>query len=263
MSSQEKHWITDNHENRIHSTALIGARVEIGHNNHIGPFTVIGGMGCPVILGNHNFIGAHCVLGSLPENARELPGSAMRFIQHSDSSTGADKMFPGLVVGSRVVVRDLVTVHGGMHRSTHLSDLVYIHSRCHLDHDSVAEVGTVLAPGVTTGGRVSFGAFSQVGLESSLHQDSRIGAFSMIGMNSTVKGTIKPFSLHFGSPSRYRGINLIRLKRLGLGASEIQEIEDLVRPDSELSNQFRLDSIIEDLVVKSTAESLGIWESWK
>lgn len=263
MRPQGKQWILDDHNNQIHETALIGDQVEMGHNNCIGPFSVIGGMGCPVTLGNHNYIGANCVLGSLPENARELPGSAMMRIQQRNRGMGADKSVAGLVIGSMVVLRDLVTVHGGMQQSTRLADLVYVHSQCHLDHDSEVEVGAVLAPGVTTGGRVSLGAFSQTGLESALHQDTRIGAFSMIGMNSTVKGTINPFSLYYGSPSRYRGLNLVRLKRLGMSTSEIKEIKDLVRPDSSSHNQFRLDEIIENLVVKSMAETLRIWKSWE
>jgi len=62
----------------------------------------------------------------------------------------------------------------------------------------------------------------------------------MIGMNSTVKGTVLRFSLHFGSPCRFRGLNMVRLKRLGLENSEIEEIEGLIRTGSFSRNQVRL-----------------------
>lgn len=263
MQPQGNRWILDNRNNQIHTTALVGEEVEMGYNNCIGPFSVVGGMGCPVTLGDHNYIGANCVLGSPPENARELPGSALIRIQQGGLSARVNGIQAGLAIGSMVVVRDSVTIHSGTRQSTRVSDLAYVHSRCHIDHDSVAEVGAVLAPGVTTGGRVSFGPFSQTGLDSALHQDTLIGAFSMIGMNSTVKGTVKPFTLNYGSPSRYRGLNLVRLKRLGLNISEIEEIESLVRPDALSENQFRLETIIENLVVKSIKETMQIWTSWK
>ena len=262
MGTQKNHWEIDANRNWIHSTALVADDIHIGHDNLIGPFSVVGGMGCPVNLGNYNYIGANCVLGSLPENTRDLPGSAMKRIQQGDVLNNVSEFQGGLAIGSMVVIRDLVTIHGGMRQSTRVDDLVYIHSRCHLDHDAVAEVGAILAPGVTTGGRVSFGAFSQTGLESSLHQDTEVGAFSMIGMNSTVKGTVLPFSLHFGSPSRFRGLNMVRLKRLGLKNSEIEEIEGLIRTGSFSRNQVRLEEIVMDLIAKSTSEAQKVWMSW-
>lgn len=262
MEFKGNYWVLDERNNQVHTTALVSNEVEMGKNNCIGPFSIIGGMGCPVVLGDHNYIGANCVIGSLPESTQEFPGSALIRFQQGDKSATTNEKLAGVVIGSMAVVRDSVTIHAGMRRSTQVSDLVYIHSRCHLDHDSIVEIGAVLAPGVTAGGRVSFGPFSQTGLDAVLHQDTTTGAFSMIGMNSTVKGVIHPFSLNFGSPSRHRGLNLVGLKRLGLNDSEIEEIESLIRPNSASYNQLRLDTIIKDLVEKSMTERLRLWNRW-
>jgi len=263
MTSQGDRWHVDSRNNRIHSTALVGAEVKMGKDNCVGPFSVVGALGIPVIIGDNNYIGANCVIGSPAESVSEIPGSSLIALIDKTEPIGAYPQRAGLVIGSMSVIRDSVTIHAGLENPTQINDLVYIHSKCHIDHDSVVEVGAVVAPSVASGGRVTFGAFSQTGLDSALHQGTTVGAFSMIGMNSTLKGATKPFSLYFGSPSRFRGLNLIRLKRLGLETRAIEEIKELVGQESPITDQSRIDSVIRDLVAKSTSEALRIWTSPK
>jgi UDP-N-acetylglucosamine acyltransferase len=235
----------------------------MGRNNCVGPFSVVGALGTPVVIGDSNYIGANCVIGSPAESVSEIPGSSLIALIDKTESLGDFPRRAGLAIGSMSVIRDSVTIHAGLENPTQVHDLVYIHSQSHIDHDSVVEVGAVVAPGVTTGGRVILGAFSQTGLDSALHQDTNVGAFSMIGMNSTLKGATKPFSLYFGSPSRFRGLNLIRLKRLGLESRAIDEIKELVGQELPFTDPARIDSVIRDLVAKSTVEALRIWTSQK
>jgi len=215
-------------------------------------------MGCPVVLGDHNYIRANRVLGSIAENARDVPASALMKNRGNNNLATTNPRQAGLAISSIVVARGLVPIHAGIERSSRVDDHLYIHSRCHLNHDSVVEVSAVAASGVTTGGRVTLGAFRQTGLESALHQGTHVGAFSMVGMNSTVKGREGPLSLYFGSPGRHEGLNLVRLKRLGPEAVEIAEIERLVRPDSPSHNQARLDVIVANLEAKSMSETLRV-----
>lgn len=215
-------------------------------------------MGCPVVLGDHNYIRANRVLGSIAENARDVPASALMKNRGNNNLATTKPRQAGLAISSIVVARGLVPIHAGIERSSRVDDHLYIHSRCHLNHDSVVEVSAVAASGVTTGGRVTLGAFRQTGLESALHQGTHVGAFSMVGMNSIDKGREGPLSLYFGSPGRHEGLNLVRLKRLGPEAVEIEEIERLVRPDSPSHNQARLDVIVANLEAKSMSETLRV-----
>jgi len=158
------------------------------------------------------------------------------------------------------VIRDKVTIHAGMLKSTSIADLNYIHSSCHVDHDVSSQVGTVLAPLVAIGGEVSLGAFCQIGMGACLHQGSSIGALTMIGMNSTVKGHVRPMSLLYGSPARYHGINLIRLNRLGLDDATLLRASKYSA--GELSNESEVtecNALIATLVSQSLAEALHAW----
>lgn len=67
--SQE--WRVDDKGNRIHSTAVVGQDVVLGHRNSVGPLSVVGGLGCSVILGDDNSVGVGVVIGSPP---RECDG---------------------------------------------------------------------------------------------------------------------------------------------------------------------------------------------
>lgn len=155
------------------------------------------------------------------------------------------------------MIRDKVTVHAGMLESISITDLNYIHSSCHVDHDVSSQVGTVFAPLVTIGGEVSHGASCQLAMGACPHQGSSIGALTMIGMNSTVKEYVRPMSLLYGSPACYQGINLICLKRLGLDDATFLKASKYSA--GELSNESesdRMQCLKETLVSQSLAEAL-------
>jgi acyl-[acyl carrier protein]--UDP-N-acetylglucosamine O-acyltransferase len=80
-------------------------------------------------------------------------------------------------------------------------------------------------------------------------------------MNATVKGWVPDMSLHFGTPSRLRGVNAVRLGRLGLATARISEIEELLRSTviSEEERQRRLIELLEPLVAVANEHALRAW----
>ena len=59
--------------NFIHPTAIVASDVELGENNSIGPYSVVGGMGCKVSIGSNNYFGAYNLIGSPAEFATGCP----------------------------------------------------------------------------------------------------------------------------------------------------------------------------------------------
>jgi acyl-[acyl carrier protein]--UDP-N-acetylglucosamine O-acyltransferase len=68
-------------------------------------------------------------------------------------------------------------------------------------------------------------------------------------------------SLHFGTPSRLKGVNAVRLGRLGLATARVSEIEELLHSTivSENERQRRLSEILEPLVAVATERALRAW----
>jgi UDP-N-acetylglucosamine acyltransferase len=258
--SESSQWRVDGRGNRIHKTALLGEDISLGSNNTVGALSVIGGLGCSVVIGDQNSIGVGSVIGSPPENAGGCPGSAHLNVDYFARSRPS--LFGSVRIGSRCVIRDKVTIHGGIDGPTNIGDLNYLHTGTHLDHNVTSEAGVVFAPKVVSAGHVSFGAFSQIGLGACFHQGARVGALAMVGMNATVKGKVPDMSLHFGSPSRLRGANAVRLRRLGLATAKIAEIEELLSSDvvAEDERQLRLSEILHTLIDVATSQALRAWE---
>jgi len=252
-------WIVDANENRIHRSAIVDPSTVLGRANSIGPLSVVGGLGCRVIIGNETSIGAGCIIGSPAEFATGYPGKAhLNFEEFSESKAGS--VF-GIQIGSRTIIRDAVRIHAGRSLDTTIGDLNYLHSGTHIDHDVQTGIGVVFAPGVLSSGDVSYGAFCQVGLGTSIHQKTSIGALSMIGMNSAVKGTVPPLSMHFGIPSRLRGANRVRLQRLGMSADDISELDNLFRTCSvdEVAQLWDFNKKVVELVRQSVHLAHSAW----
>ena len=75
-------------QNIIHPTAIVAHDVELGENNRIGPYSIIGGMGCKVSIGSNNYFGAYNLIGSPAESSTGYPVNVMlNFEQWSDANS--------------------------------------------------------------------------------------------------------------------------------------------------------------------------------
>jgi sugar O-acyltransferase (sialic acid O-acetyltransferase NeuD family) len=71
-----------------------------------------------------------------------------------------------------------------------------------LDHDSVMEDFSSLAPGVATGGNCRIGAYSAVGIGAILIHGVQIGEHAVVGAGSLVLKHLDSFKVAYGSPAR-------------------------------------------------------------
>ncbi len=77
-----------------------------------------------------------------------------------------------------------------------------LNTKASLDHDSVMEDFSSLAPGVTTGASCRIGTYSAVSIGTVLRHGITIGEHSVIGGGSYVTKDVEPFSIAYGTPAR-------------------------------------------------------------
>ena len=213
-------------QNIIHPTAIVAHDVELGENNRIGPYSIIGGMGCKVSIGSNNYFGAYNLIGSPAESSGNYPVEVM--LDFNEWSATNPSQVSGVKIGDYNVMRDRVSIDSGTVKVTTIADRCYIHSNCLVNHDCQLSEGVVFAPGVQVAGSCIFGKYSQIGLNAVVHQGRKVGAFTMVGMNATITRDIPDFALSFGSPSRTIGANRIRLARLGISKNDIDATNDFL-----------------------------------
>ncbi len=236
-------------KNIIHPTAVVALDVELGENNQIGPYSIIGGMGCKVSIGSNNFFGAYALIGSPAEFATGCPVEAM--LDFEQWALANPTKASGVKIGSYNVFRDRVSVDAGTYQNTTISDRCYLHSNCLVNHDCQLSEGVVMAPGVISAGTCTFGKYSQIGVNAVLHQGRKVGAFAMVGMNATVTRDIPDFALSFGSPSKTMGVNRIRLTRLGITKNDIDLTNDFLLGRNQTCPESVLNLLIDPPITET------------
>lgn len=87
-----------------------------------------------------------------------------------------------------------------------IGDFCIVNSNSSLDHDSIMDHFSSLAPGVVTGGDVRIGGYSAICLGAMIIHGVTIGKHSVIGAGSTVLKNIPDLVISYGSPSKIIGI---------------------------------------------------------
>ena len=83
-----------------------------------------------------------------------------------------------------------------------IGEFCILNTAASLDHDSVMEDYSCLAPGVVTGGNVFIGKFSAVCIGASLTHNIKIGSRTVVGAGSVVLDDLPDQVLAYGTPAR-------------------------------------------------------------
>ena len=164
--------------NLIHKSAIINwKKLNIGKNNIIGPYVVIGNIA-----------------------------------QHPKSKSSGK-----IIIGSNNIINEYCNIHlpTKIKKITFIGDDNFIMNSTTVDHDCTIENNVTISSGVILGGNVYLMKGSQLGMRVSVHQNPIIGSYSMIGMNSfvTKKTKILPGFTYFGKPAKKIKKNILGLKR--------------------------------------------------
>lgn len=213
---------------RIHPTAIVGSKAEIGQDVSIGPFCVIEddvtiGDGCRLEsrvsvqagtrLGKRNHVFDGAVIGGKPQHAR-CPDDLGQTI-----------------VGEGNVIREYVTIHRGLHPG---SDTVVgsgnmLMIGVHLAHDCRIGDQCIMANNALLAGHVTVGSKAYLSGAVAVHQFCRIGSYAMVGGQAHLTKDVPPYVLVDGQSTLVVGLNTIGLKRNGFGEDELSQLKQAYR----------------------------------
>jgi UDP-N-acetylglucosamine acyltransferase len=214
-------------EVRIHPTAVVETGATLGVGVQVGPFSYIGPdavLGDKVEIADHvTVIGAtslganckvasHAALGGPPQNVRHGGGRTT------------------LAIGENTVIREFVTMNTGSDSSrgeTLVGANGFFLAYSHVGHDCVVGRNAVFANNATLGGHCDIGDNVGIGGLSAVHQFVRIGDGAFIAGCTAISGDVGPYAIARGNPARLRGLNVVGLRRSGLGAADIRELRSL------------------------------------
>jgi len=212
----------------VHPTAIVSPGARLGAGVSIGPFAVIED---GAIVGDECEIRAHAVVKS-----HVVLGRANRV--HEGAVIGGEPQdlgFKGgetcVVIGDRNVLREGVTIH----RSTQPGGQTTLGSDCflmayvHLGHDSRVGDHVIIANNTALGGHVQVDERAFISGNVSVHQFCRIGRLAMLGGSSKAVQDCLPFVTCDGQIARARGLNVVGLRRAGVGSEQRRTLKEAYR----------------------------------
>ena len=220
----------------IHPTAIVHPEAKIDRSVKIGPYCIIGprvqiGAGSELIshvviegfteIGTDNKIFPFTVLGAVPQD-----------LKYKGEPTQ-------LKIGNKNVIRESVTmnlgtVQGGGVTSLGNENLVMAYT--HFGHDTKVGNHCIIANNGGLAGHVTLDDYVTVGGMVGISQYTRIGSHAYVCGFSAVEKDVPPFSIAIGSrPFQIKGANIVGMRRRGFSAEIIQKINETIklwtRPD--------------------------------
>lgn len=205
---------------RVHPLACVAPEAVIADDVEIGPYCTIGpqvtlAAGCRLIahvnvtgitqVGERSVIHNFASLGGPPQSLA-YAGEATR-----------------LEIGADCTIREGVTMNIGTAAGggvTRVGARGFYMAYAHVGHDCAVGDDVILAHGAVLGGHCSVGNHVFVGGLTAVHQRVRIGTGAMLGGSSGLRADLIPFGTVLGVPADLIGLNVVGMKRRGVGHEE-------------------------------------------
>ena len=215
-------------ENLIHSTAIIGNKVELGSNVRIGPYSIIEDN---VQIGNNsnikNFVTIckntrigkdceifhNCSIGEIPQD-----------LKFNGEKTTAE-------IGDNTTIRECVTINRGTtsRAKTKIGKHCLIMAYSHIAHDCIVGDHCIFSNNSTLAGHITVGSHVILAGMTAVHQFCSIGDHAFVAGGSLVRKDIPPFVKAAREPLSYAGVNSVGLRRRGFDSDKIKEIQSIYR----------------------------------
>ncbi len=209
---------------KIHPSALVSKKAKIASDVEIGPYCIIGDrvtIGRGTRLLNHVTLEGVTVIG---ENNQIYTGTCIGFGGQMRNPKPGDIF---VTIGDGNIFREYVTVHGSSDENhpTRIENRGFFMANSHIAHDCVVEDDVTMANVAALGGHVHVESFAMIGGLVGVHQNVRIGKYSMLGGLSKPVLDVPPFSICSGAPAKIFGVNAIGLKRGGYASKDVQTLK--------------------------------------
>jgi UDP-N-acetylglucosamine acyltransferase len=208
---------------RVHPTAVVDKRVQLGEGVEIGPYVVIEG---PVVIGPETRVLAHSVLeGPLEVGAKCMIGPAAYVGLPAQHLKGATED-TWLIIGSETVIREAASInrsmYSGKEKATRIGNACFIMGQTHVAHDCQVGDKVVIANGTALAGHVQVGQSAFLGGGTVVHQFVRIGRLALTRGNEPVGKDVPPFgALGLGG---LKGYNAVGCRRSGMPQASLWAI---------------------------------------
>ena len=195
----------------IGAYSVVGPEVELGSGVELGHHVVLEGR---VIVGARTRIGHGSIIGAPPQDLKYKPGTPS-----------------GVRIGEDTVVREYVTVHRATIPEgwTEVGNSTLLMSMSHVAHDCKIGNHVIIVNYAGLTGHVQVGDRATVSGLSGIHPFVRIGAYAYVGGCSKVIQDVPPFVIVDGAPATARSVNVIGLRRGGVGAEDRRQIQAAFR----------------------------------
>ena len=209
---------------KIHPTAIVDPKAQIGVDVEIGPFSIIGPQAVigektiiqshvviegEVVIGTGNFIGHGTIMGAPPQDVSFSPERKTR-----------------VEIGNDNTIREYCTIHRGSadDSATKIGDKNFLMAGAHIGHNCLIGNNVIIANNCLLAGhvRVDDGAF--LGGGSTFHQHMHIGRMVMVQGSSAFGKDLPPFVIAAERNCVF-GVNVVGLRRAEFSAQDREEIK--------------------------------------
>lgn len=214
---------------KIHRSAIVSKKAEIGRNVEIGPWCVIEdgvviGDNCKLwqsvyaaggaIIGRDNKIHMGAILGHEPQH-----------LSYKGEKTG-------LKIGDSNIIREYVTIHRSFIKggSTIIGNKNYFMAGAHVAHDCKVGNEVIMCNVALLGGHVEVEDKVFIGGGAAAHQFARIGTMAMVGGLTRIVQDVLPYTI-LECDAEVCGLNLVGIRRSDLSEqakNQIKEIYNIV-----------------------------------
>ncbi|MEI7752130.1 MAG: acyl-ACP--UDP-N-acetylglucosamine O-acyltransferase [Candidatus Omnitrophota bacterium] len=209
----------------IHASAIIGKQVEIGVGNTIGPNVIIED---GVKIGSHNNIlsGAYLARGTELRDHNTIHMNAVIGHEPQDIAYQGEATFTK--IGSKNVIREFVTIHRGtkVGTSTVIGDENFIMAYCHIAHNCHLGNNIIMVNQASLTGHCLVEDKAFLSGMTGFHQFTRIGTLAMVSALTAINKDIPPYVVCGGRPGVAQGINVVGMRRAGIGPQTRMEIKN-------------------------------------
>ncbi len=196
---------------KIHPTAIVSPKAELGEDVEIGPFSIIADdvqIGRGTVVGPHVQIDRWTIIGE----------ACQLFFGSTIGNPSKDLKYGGwrsyVRIGNQNVLREYVSISRATTEdgATTIGNGNLLMNWVNIAHDTVVGDRTIMANFATLGGHVSIEDDARLGAHAGVHPFVRIGKMAMVGGCSKIVQDIPPFALSEGHPARVRGLNIIGIR---------------------------------------------------
>jgi UDP-N-acetylglucosamine acyltransferase len=213
----------------IHPTAIVASGAQLGANVRVGPYAIVGPhvviaddveiashvlLEGRVVLGPRVRVGHGAVIGAEPQD--------LKFKRDTPS---------GVRIGADTVIREYVTIHRATQADgwTEIGEECLLMATCHVAHDCRLGDSVVVINYAGLTGHCEIGDRATIGGYVGLVPFTRVGTLAYIGGCAKVNQDVPPFMLVDGNLATVRGVNVVGLRRAGVGLAARRALRDAHR----------------------------------